>query len=205
MAKDPATLWYWNDWLTGTMTFSRHLKGCYMDLLGAQFNNGHLSLEEIKTVLGSDFGSSWPTIQKKFKQDSSGLFFNEKAEETKNKRSAYTKSRRQNLMGDHMENEIEKRKLEFINEVSCHIGFSEEIKKDFCNYWTENSKNGNKMRFEKQDVFDIPRRLTTWKNNEIKFKKPGTGKADNIMNVYNEAQDSLNKIYNATTPTGTQD
>lgn len=121
--KDPATLWYWNDWNGGTGTFTRHLKGCYMDLLSAQFNNGHLSLEEVKTVLGSDFGSSWPTLQKKFKQDPQGLFFNERADIEKFKRAAFTESRRNNLKGEgdhkepqakphmrsHMENEDENR------------------------------------------------------------------------------------------------
>ncbi len=55
MAKDPATLWYWGDWQGGTSTFTRHLKGCYMDLLNAQFNNGHLSLDEIKKTIPDIF------------------------------------------------------------------------------------------------------------------------------------------------------
>lgn len=116
MAKDPAMLWYWNDWNGGTLTFSRHLKGCYIDVLSAQFNSGPLSLEEIKTVLGSDF-SAWGTIQKKFAQTSTGLFFNERLEAEKEKRKAFTESRRQNRrkktydtshdedMSDDMENE----------------------------------------------------------------------------------------------------
>lgn len=120
MAKDPATLWYWGDWSGGTSTMTRHLKGCYMDLLNAQFNNGHLSLDEIKTVLASDFGNSWPTLQKKFITDENGLFYNVRAEEEKLKRQAFTKSRQDNLkpkahkaihiephMDYHMENENE--------------------------------------------------------------------------------------------------
>ena len=96
MAKDPATLWYWNDWNGGTMTLSRHLKGCYMDLLSAQFNSGPLSLEEIKTILGSDFGQSWPAIQKKFKQ-ADGLFFNERMEAEKEKRKQHSKKQSENV------------------------------------------------------------------------------------------------------------
>lgn len=96
MAKDPATLWYWNDWHGGTVTLTRHLKGCYMDLLYAQFNVGALSLDEIKTILGSDFGSAWPALQKKFKKDGNGLFFNERALEEKQKRASFTESRRAN-------------------------------------------------------------------------------------------------------------
>ena len=69
-----------------------------MDVLHAQFNHGHLSLEEIKTCLGSDFGTTWPALQKKFKQDEHGLFFNERLEEEKNKRKAFTDSRRNNRL-----------------------------------------------------------------------------------------------------------
>lgn len=115
MAKDPAVLWYWNDWQGGTVTMSRHLKGCYMDLLHAQFNGGRLSLAQIKTVLGGDFGQSWPCLQGKFKEDESGNYYNEKAEKEKQKRQKYTESRRRNLekphmdvhMDSHMENENE--------------------------------------------------------------------------------------------------
>lgn len=116
MAKDPAMLWYWGDWFSGTALFSRFLKGCYMDVLNAQFNHGHLSLEEIKVCLGSDFGTSWPTLQKKFKIDEIGLFFNERLEVEKNKRAAYTASRRNNLpkstdmspdMSAHINNDME--------------------------------------------------------------------------------------------------
>lgn len=102
MAKDPAMLWYWNDWNSGTVTLSRYLKGCYIDVLHAQFNNGHLSLEEIKTVLGSDFESSWPTLQKKFETDQNGLFFNKRLEQEQEKRRAFTESRRTNRMSTHM-------------------------------------------------------------------------------------------------------
>lgn len=128
MAKDPATLWYWNDWHGGTITFSRHLKGCYMDLLHAQFNSGRLSLAQIKTVLGVDFGQSWPLLQEKFKKDDNDKYYNEKAELVKIKRQKYSESRRNNLksshmashMNPHMENEIEnenslKKKEDFLN------------------------------------------------------------------------------------------
>lgn len=97
MAKDPAFLFYPGDWQGGTMTLSRHLKGCYMDLLVAQFNSGPLSLEEIKIVLGADFGSSWPTLSKKFKTDGNGLFFNERLEAEKAKRAEYSRKQRERV------------------------------------------------------------------------------------------------------------
>lgn len=96
MGKDPAVLWYWNDWQGGTVTLNRHLKGCYMDLLHAQFNNGRMSLSQIKTVLGVDFAQAWPALQAKFKKDGNDNFYNERAEEEKLKRNGFLESRKSN-------------------------------------------------------------------------------------------------------------
>ncbi len=98
MAKDPALLWYWGDWFSGTATFTRHQKGCYMDLLHAQFNNGHLSLEEIRTVLGNDFAAWQGSLSKKFAVDETGKYFNERLDLEKSKRQNYTASRRENFI-----------------------------------------------------------------------------------------------------------
>ena len=121
--KDPAMLWYWNDWQGGTATLTRHLKGCYMDLLNAQFNNGKLSLSEIRTGLGADFAAVWPTLSKKFKEED-GLFFNARLQVERDRRAAFTESRRNNASGakpppeayaehmqQHMENENVNRDL----------------------------------------------------------------------------------------------
>lgn len=88
--KDPAFLFYPGDWSGGTMTMTRHLKGCYIDLLVAQFNQGPLSLEEIRTVLGNDF-ASWGTLSKKFAQNAAGKFCNERLEAEKEKRATFCK------------------------------------------------------------------------------------------------------------------
>lgn len=100
MAKDPAFLFYPGDWLSGTLTFNRSHKGAYMDLLMAQHSTGHMSLEDIKTVLGPDFDEMWELkLKKKFKQDDNGLFFNQKLEEVINERSEYKTGRLENLKG----------------------------------------------------------------------------------------------------------
>jgi len=119
MAKDPAFLFYPGDWQGGTMLLSRHQKGCYMDLLIAQFHSGPLSLEEIKAVLGADFGQAWPYLLKKFVTNGDGLFFNERLATEVEKRKNFSESRRRNAsnknpasaehvlqhMHEHMENE----------------------------------------------------------------------------------------------------
>lgn len=98
MAKDPAFLFYPGDWLGGTMTFSRHHKGAYMDILMGQFNNGRLTIEDIQTILGADFETMWEQkLRAKFQQDETGKFFNEKLENEMIKRRNYSESRRKNL------------------------------------------------------------------------------------------------------------
>lgn len=92
MAKDPAFLFYPGDWITGTMILSRHQKGCYMDLLIAQFNNGPLSFESIKTILGQD-QAAWTVLSKKFKQDSEGNYYNERLVAEIEKRKKFTESK----------------------------------------------------------------------------------------------------------------
>lgn len=106
MSSDPAFLFFPGDWLGGTMLFSRPHKGAYMDLLMAQFNNGHMELQEIEIILGKDFEEMWESkLKAKFITDKDGKYYNEKLEFEINKRKKYTKSREKNLAGkkSHME------------------------------------------------------------------------------------------------------
>jgi hypothetical protein len=152
MAKDPAFLFYPGDWQGGTATFSRFLKGCYMDVLIAQFNSGHLSLEEIKTVLGSDFGQSWPTLQKKFVADARGLFFNERLDTEMIRRREYSKSRSDNRKGKKDMNNISKthegtyvKHME--NETGNETTTEDQILKEY-EQWTELITDRNDQFFE---------------------------------------------------------
>lgn len=145
MSKDPAFLFYPGDWMGGTMTFSRSHKGAYMDLLMAQYNNGHMSIEDIKIVLGDDFEKMWELkLKSKFTQDCNGLFFNKKLEEVIEKRKLFTESRRKNLeskkshkktrkgkhMDVHMENEDEDEDLnKDESEKSLHTVLRNEFEK----------------------------------------------------------------------------
>ncbi len=111
--KDPAFLFYPGDWLGGTMTFTRSHKGAYMDLLMAQHSTGHMSLDDIKTVLGNDFVTMWESkLKAKFLQDSEGKFYNQKLENEILKRKKFTESRRDNL---------EKQKRDIDNHMKPHM------------------------------------------------------------------------------------
>lgn len=149
MAKDPAIIWYWGDWYSGTSLMSRFLKGCYMDLLHAQFNSGPLSLEEIKICLGSDFGQAWPSLQKKFKTEN-GLFFNERMEVEKNKRKSYTDSRRKNRTKKTYDTTYDK---DMTNHVSQHMeNENEDENKDEDVKWKGIFKGKGKFSFPLTEI-----------------------------------------------------
>lgn len=148
MAKDPAFLFYPNDWIGGTMGMTFEEKGAYMELLMMQFNRGHMTSH----MIGQLVGQMWDKVKHKFVQDEKKMWFNERLDIEIEKRKKYTKSRRNNISGknqytkndnidsghmtSHMENENvnvnedinnnkgKKFKKEEINELPDYILFS---------------------------------------------------------------------------------
>lgn len=98
MAKDPAFLFYYQDFAYGTRKMSFEEKGAYVELLCEQADTGHMSLDDIKRALNAHF-SIWETIRVKFDVDNDGLFFNKVLDEHINNRKKYVKSRLSNLKG----------------------------------------------------------------------------------------------------------
>jgi uncharacterized protein YdaU (DUF1376 family) len=96
MAKDPAFLFYPNDWIGGTMGMTFEEKGAYMELLMMQFNRGHMTTH----MVGQVVGQLWDKVKDKFTQDEHGMWFNRRLEEEKNKRQKFTQSRRNNISGE---------------------------------------------------------------------------------------------------------
>lgn len=64
---------------------------------------------------------------------------------------------------------IEERKFKFGKDLEQAIGQPRCYNKntiEFFDYWTECSPNAKKMRFEKEKVFDIKKRLERWTRNQ---------------------------------------
>jgi len=99
MAKDPAFLFYPNDWIGGTMGMTFEEKGAYMDVLMMQFNRGHMTLDMIGHVIGHTKGQVLDKILSKLKKDQDGLYYNERLEIEKNKRKSFVDSRLNNKLG----------------------------------------------------------------------------------------------------------
>lgn len=97
--KDPAFLFYPNDYIGGTMGMTFEQKGAYMDLLMMQFNRGHMTNHMIGQVLGQEGGQLWDTIKDKFIIDGEGRYYNQRLEIEQNKRKQFTDSRKNNRNG----------------------------------------------------------------------------------------------------------
>lgn len=112
MAKDPAFLFYTNDFERGVQFFSDEQVGKYLRLLMAQHQHGHLSEKQMIHICKSYDND----VFAKFEKDSAGLYYNERLELEIDKRKNFSLSRSKNKSGkthtsksydNHMENEIE--------------------------------------------------------------------------------------------------
>ena len=98
MSKEPAFLFYPNDWLGGTMYFTFEQKGCYLDLLLLQVSTGKFTESQAKQVLNTSYSSVWDIIKSKFLTDGT-YFWNEKMAKVLEARKSFTESRRNNRLG----------------------------------------------------------------------------------------------------------
>jgi hypothetical protein len=90
--KDPAFLFYPESFLLGTLIMPFEERGKYITLLCYQHQNGHLSEETIRLLVGtfSDL------LKSKFLVDENGLYYNNRLEIEIEKRTAFVDSRREN-------------------------------------------------------------------------------------------------------------
>lgn len=92
MGKDPAFLFYTSDFLLGTLLMSFEDKGKYITLLSYMHQNGRISGDAIKKLVGSISAN----LKLKFKIDENGLWYNERLEEEVAKRKCFVTSCREN-------------------------------------------------------------------------------------------------------------
>jgi len=92
VAKDPAFLFYTSDFLTGTMLMTNEQVGKYIRVMCYEHQHGRLTEEDMLKIC-STYDKD---IFCKFEKDENGNYFNERLEEEKNKRKAYSDSRKAN-------------------------------------------------------------------------------------------------------------
>jgi hypothetical protein len=94
MAKDPAFLFYANDFDSKTKFFSHEQVGMYLRLLISQFQSGRLTQEQVLFICKRHDKD----VLSKFDKDENGLYFNGRLEMEALKRKNYSESRRQNRL-----------------------------------------------------------------------------------------------------------
>lgn len=102
MAKDPAVLFYTQDFLVGTMTMNYEQKGKYITLLCLQHQKGKLTLKDLQSIITDEDYE----IAEKFIKDTDGFYYNQKLRYESERRKKYSESRRNNLMKKHMNKDI---------------------------------------------------------------------------------------------------
>jgi len=146
MAKDPAFLFYPNDWIGGTMGMTFEEKGAYIELLMTQFNRGHMTTH----MIGQVVGQNWDKIKDKFKKDKDGLWYNERLDIEKENRQNYTKSRNNNRYGNNQYTEDnDKKPKKKKGHMTSHTGGHMEDE-DVNNITSINTLNTNSISIKKE-------------------------------------------------------
>jgi uncharacterized protein YdaU (DUF1376 family) len=177
--KDPAFLFYPNDYIGGTMGMTLEEKGAYIELLMMQFNRGHMTSH----MVGQVVGQIWDNIKHKFKQDENELWYNERLELEINKRKAYTESRKNNINGvNQYTKKVKKKGGHMDGHTTSHMENENEIEDNNINIVFENfrklypgTKRGYLTEFENfkkknKDWKDVLPKLNDSLNEQIKAR-----------------------------------
>ncbi len=202
MAKDPAVLFYTQDFITGTLLMTYEQRGKYITLLCLQQQNGKLTEKDLMRVCGQKDEDIWS----KFDLHNDGFYYNGRMLLETNKRKKYTESRIKNLshMDSHMEicnmkdeisNKNNEKEIAFKSEVFEFLNkYPESMLNKFVSYWTELNPSKTKMRYELQKTFEISKRLATWASRDNSFQKADTPKTYNeILKLAETNPDIWNK------------
>lgn len=98
MAKDPAVLFYFQDFLVGTSLMSDEEIGKYIKILCHLADKGTLTKKHMLSICNAQTLPDF--VKEKFKVDEQGNFYNQRMRDEKEKRSKYTESRRNNALGE---------------------------------------------------------------------------------------------------------
>jgi uncharacterized protein YdaU (DUF1376 family) len=92
MAKDPAFLFYSQDWIVGCQTLSMAERGQYITLLAMMHQQGPMDEETIRLLVGSVS----VRLMSKFYQNDDGNYYQERLEKEVNARKKFVETRREN-------------------------------------------------------------------------------------------------------------
>ena len=169
MGKDPAFLFYYQDFLVGTSFMTLEETGAYIKLLCFQAAKGHLSEEAILKKIPAPI---WQSICCNFKKDNNG-FFNDRLEQEIQKRRLFTESRRKNLhMDKHMVKHMDRVLTPHMENENKDV-----IKDKYLDFVLLTKEEFNKLmdRFGKEETTERIARLNEYGHQKPKkFKEYGS-------------------------------
>lgn len=99
MAKEDFCFTYYDgDAARDKAHMNRLERGAYDDLISAQRKRGHLSIDDIKKVLSSDFSACWPSLEWVLKTDPAGKYFIEWVDMSIEKMRRHSEKQKQNVL-----------------------------------------------------------------------------------------------------------
>lgn len=170
--KDPAFLFYSNDFLSGTMLMTDEEIGQYIKLLCLQHQKGHLKEKDMLNICNT-YNEE---IFSKFKKDEEGNYYNERLEEEITRRKKYSESRRNNR---------KKKDTEEEKKTTC-----EEDMKNICNSYEEHMETETVTITEDININNKDNRGTGEEGKEKNFFIPP--KLEEVENYVKEKKLNIN-------------
>lgn len=177
MAKDPAILFYSNDFDAATKFFTHEQVGKYLRLLIAQHQHGRLSEQQMNFICGSYDKE----VYVKFKKDENGLFYNERLENEIIRRSKFSESRSENRKGKTKKGKkkVHSKNTSKTYEISSDIHMETETETEnrietSTEIGLKNEGAGEKQKPEIKNPFQEQVKLgwPAWKDYRRQIKKP---------------------------------
>lgn len=186
--KDPAFLFYSNDFLSGTMLMTDEETGQYIKLLCLQHQKGHLKEKDMLNICKS-YNEE---IFSKFKKDKDENYYNERLEYEVNKRKAYSESRRNNRR---KKETYEKDTKNICNSYEKHME-NENVNENInININKNNSKRGSKGKKEEEKIHFAEFVSMTNAEREKLVSTYGKDFADQCILVLDNYKGSSGKTY----------
>ena len=148
MGKDPAVLFYPNDFIASTALWSDEEVGIYIRLLCYQHISGSIREDDFERICGT-----YDRIRDKFKTDEQGNRFNERMREESEKRKTYSESRRKNISARYNKKSSSENRAEDMKNI-CDT---------YVDTYEEHMGNRNRIRNNNRDSNNSTSNTTTKK------------------------------------------
>jgi len=200
--KDPAVLFYFQDFLVGTEFMTDDEVGKYIRILCHQADKGNLTYSQVLRICRTK--EIPEAIKDKLRVDEDGNYYQERMRIEKEKRVKHCEHQRENInkrwnkkeyhgntnvlpllnenedINKDKDIRIKRCEIEFKSEVfEFSEKYPEVMLNKFCDYWTEKNKSKTKMRFELEKTFEIKKRLATWSSRDKDYNKTTVEKPEN--------------------------